>query len=58
MMSTEHYKCMGRLSAQARKLAREAKSELDRVGEPGLVGFAGEYPTYGHRVPNSAVLGA
>lgn len=34
MMRTEHYRKMGRLSAQARKLAREPEAELARVGEP------------------------
>lgn len=32
MLRTEHYRKMGRLSAQARKLAREAQAELVRAG--------------------------
>jgi hypothetical protein len=35
MMRTEHYRRMGRLSAQARKLARQAKAELDRGDQAG-----------------------
>jgi len=30
----DHYRRMGRLSAQARKLAREAEAELTRADEP------------------------
>jgi len=30
----DHYQRMGRLSAQARKLAREAEAELERADEP------------------------
>jgi hypothetical protein len=31
MMRTDHYRRMGRLSAQARKIARDAEAELARV---------------------------
>jgi hypothetical protein len=32
MLRREHFRKMGRLSAQARRLAREAQAELERVG--------------------------
>lgn len=33
MMRTEHYRKMGRLGAEARRIAREAQAELDRAEE-------------------------
>jgi len=35
MLRTEHYKRMGRLSAQARRIAREAQAELGPVESGG-----------------------
>jgi len=35
MMRTQHFKRMGRLSAQARKLAKQAQAELGRAPEEG-----------------------
>jgi hypothetical protein len=34
MMRTEHYKRMGRLSAEARRLAREAQASLESTSGP------------------------